>query len=281
MKRYIKASEEQFVSGFFFEFGNKGIFLCSDKVNLTDNIVKQIIHIICDIKKVSEERRYQYIYDRDTLNDFRRRIEKAELITHKDASHPYYTIKGKNFTLNMPEDEFRSCITVKEDADSRNHSKIRDLYCSTEGKYSSSKLLDDLDWIEGLYWDVDGHSFTVTGVNGWNLSCQITESWISEDTWKDQTNSEWYDIKLSESGEDICFVNREYPKFRFCASAAFNYDSKCPKEFNVYEKYLPSDESDEDEYEEDLDDYTPSASRGDYSPSNPWDAPGMSIHDFI
>lgn len=31
----------------------------------------------------------------------------------------------------------------------------------------------------------------------------------------------------------------------------------------------------------DEDDYTPSATMGDYSPSNPWDAPGMSIRDFI
>ena len=29
------------------------------------------------------------------------------------------------------------------------------------------------------------------------------------------------------------------------------------------------------------DDYTPSATHGDYSPSCPWNAPGMSIHDFI
>lgn len=29
------------------------------------------------------------------------------------------------------------------------------------------------------------------------------------------------------------------------------------------------------------DEYTPSATNGDYSPSNPWDAPGMSIRDFI
>lgn len=29
------------------------------------------------------------------------------------------------------------------------------------------------------------------------------------------------------------------------------------------------------------DDYCQSSTRGDYSPSNPWDAPGMSIHDFI
>ena len=27
--------------------------------------------------------------------------------------------------------------------------------------------------------------------------------------------------------------------------------------------------------------YIPSAENGDYSPSNPWDAPGMSIKDFI
>ena len=28
-------------------------------------------------------------------------------------------------------------------------------------------------------------------------------------------------------------------------------------------------------------DYTPSAENGDYSPSNPWDAPGMKMSDFI
>jgi antitoxin component YwqK of YwqJK toxin-antitoxin module len=29
------------------------------------------------------------------------------------------------------------------------------------------------------------------------------------------------------------------------------------------------------------DEYVPSSENGDYSPSNPWDAPGMSISDFI
>lgn len=28
-------------------------------------------------------------------------------------------------------------------------------------------------------------------------------------------------------------------------------------------------------------DYIPSSTNRDYSPSNPWDAPGMSIRDFI
>ena len=36
-----------------------------------------------------------------------------------------------------------------------------------------------------------------------------------------------------------------------------------------------------DNDKEDEEEYVPSAENGDYSPSNPWDAPGMSIHDFI
>ena len=27
--------------------------------------------------------------------------------------------------------------------------------------------------------------------------------------------------------------------------------------------------------------YVPSSTAGDYGPGNPWDAPGMSVHDFI
>jgi hypothetical protein len=37
----------------------------------------------------------------------------------------------------------------------------------------------------------------------------------------------------------------------------------------------------DDDCEQDDDDYTPSTENGDYSPSNPWDAPGMKISDFI
>ena len=40
---------------------------------------------------------------------------------------------------------------------------------------------------------------------------------------------------------------------------------------------------DEDSYDDDYEDeeYIPSSTYGDYSPSNPWDAPGMSASDFI
>lgn len=41
----------------------------------------------------------------------------------------------------------------------------------------------------------------------------------------------------------------------------------------------------EEETEEDIEyrkgNYYSSSTNGDYSPSNPWNAPGMSIHDFI
>ena len=48
------------------------------------------------------------------------------------------------------------------------------------------------------------------------------------------------------------------------------------------EEYYPDLEAEPTEFEKAyMDRYTPSVTNGDYGPSNPWDAPGMSIHDFI
>lgn len=50
---------------------------------------------------------------------------------------------------------------------------------------------------------------------------------------------------------------------------------------NTRESY---EHSEEDEYLEDYEsweEYCSSSTHGDYSPSNPWDAPGMCISDFI
>ena len=44
---------------------------------------------------------------------------------------------------------------------------------------------------------------------------------------------------------------------------------------------VDEDSYDEDEELFDDEDYVPSSSRRDYGPSNPWDAPGMSVKDFI
>ena len=42
---------------------------------------------------------------------------------------------------------------------------------------------------------------------------------------------------------------------------------------------LGVDEDEEDYYEDE--EYVPSSTNGDYGPSNPWDAPGMRISNFI
>lgn len=63
----------------------------------------------------------------------------------------------------------------------------------------------------------------------------------------------------------------------------------CPSAVDFVENFLkyngepeediePVLEPDEDDWD---DHYTPSATHGDYSPSCPWNAPGMSISDFI
>jgi hypothetical protein len=46
-----------------------------------------------------------------------------------------------------------------------------------------------------------------------------------------------------------------------------------------YEFDIDGVRSEDEEYAED--EYVPSAENGDYGPSNPWDAPGCSINDFI
>lgn len=62
----------------------------------------------------------------------------------------------------------------------------------------------------------------------------------------------------------------------------WNEEYEAAKYFSGY-----NEESEDDYIEEEMnmddnsiDDYT-SSCYGDYSPSNPWDAPGMSINDFI
>lgn len=90
-----------------------------------------------------------------------------------------------------------------------------------------------------------------------------------------------FDIDEVRSGDLEC--RHQYP----C-----DYLSDCP--YNATGGYdcrnfcgLGVDE-DEEDYEDDVDDwgraeieYEKSSSNGDYGPSNPWDAPGMKISDFI
>lgn len=75
--------------------------------------------------------------------------------------------------------------------------------------------------------------------------------------------------KLKQQMDIVVIDNCEYlqsknhPEFRLCANAAFNYPWN------------------EEEREEDCDYEHMSSTNEDYSSSNPWDAPSMSVKDFI
>ena len=153
------------------------------------------------------------------------------------------------------------------------------LYSST-----SVECSDDVEYDgkihEGLVWDRNGHEYRVVELTVPGERCKVTERWLSEDSGKElEQTREW---SIAEDPER--FIDEEdnpiefmYPAEqnstiwnRFYATSALNFEEP-------YSDYETSDdyESEDDER------YTPSATRGDYSPSSPWNAPGMSIHDFI
>ena len=53
-----------------------------------------------------------------------------------------------------------------------------------------------------------------------------------------------------------------------------DFDWQCDSETEAWDWFNSYEGFEEDEY-------CPSSTNGDYSPSNPWNAPGMSISDFI
>ena len=64
-------------------------------------------------------------------------------------------------------------------------------------------------------------------------------------------------------------------KATLCSYCKSDLCEWCQVERIVSQAETELDEENDDEH------YAPSSTYGDYSPSNPWDAPGMSIHDFI
>ena len=146
---------------------------------------------------------------------------------------------------------------------------------------SISEAQSDCKWMEGLYWDIDGHTMTVANVQGYpTFECDVVESWISEDTWEDRESAEKYFIKEDENGH-VYLESSTYPDYKLYLNSAFNYMSKVPAEFDELDFLREDKTSADSDYDEYDDEYTPSATGGDYSPSSPWNAPGMSIHDFI
>ena len=147
---------------------------------------------------------------------------------------------------------------------------------------SISDAKSDCKWMEGLYWDIDGHTMTIANVQGYpTFTCDVVEKWIGEDTYEEHESAEKYLIKEDKFGH-VYLENCEHPEYKLYLNSAFNYMSQVPEEFDEL-AFLREESGSDDEYDDYDDDeyYTPSATGGDYSPSSPWNAPGMSIHDFI
>lgn len=86
--------------------------------------------------------------------------------------------------------------------------------------------------------------------------------------------------KLLTSVDDNCYEFSE--KVNVIKGSGITADELKALGFDYMNDWI--EDTSDDEWEEsdwDDEDYIPSATRGDYSPSNPWDAPGMSIKDFI
>ena len=151
----------------------------------------------------------------------------------------------------------------------------------------SSEIIKNKKIQPGMYWISDG--FMKTCISRSGNTCRIQEEWINEDTGKDMKIAGTYNIAETDSGEEFAYC-REYKEYALSDDESKNWWSRlyASGAANYPWDYDDSNEYSEDNYEMNgsddpyLDDhYTPSAIAGDYGPGNPWDAPGMSIHDFI
>ena len=114
MKRYIRSTTIETTGGFFLEAGNRAIFFKTEGTNITDKVVRKFINTVCDMKGVGDNIRQSVLYDKPTLADFRRRINRVVLEEVDNPGVHYFSIKGKNFTLNFPEDDFQREVIVVE-----------------------------------------------------------------------------------------------------------------------------------------------------------------------
>lgn len=99
------------MNGFLMNIGNKDLFLISEKKNITDDIARAFINKICDIRNKPVELKERALNDKPTLNDFKRRIDKATLEHKKTQNgYEYDSVVSKNFMLSIPNEEKDSLI---------------------------------------------------------------------------------------------------------------------------------------------------------------------------
>lgn len=108
----IRANSSYTKQGFWFEIGRKGYFYEIDQHNITDKIVRKFINAVCDERGTGDSIRRKALYDKPTLEDFKRRIGRATL-QYKDTDFvEYYTVSGNGFTLNFPCEDFENEVIL-------------------------------------------------------------------------------------------------------------------------------------------------------------------------
>ena len=136
-----------------------------------------------------------------------------------------------------------------------------------------------------------GHTDSYTGLYGGNYTVKVvarTENtvtlrsfWIAEDTGEDCHDDTVYDIEVHDLVNGI--ESERIVIWEYRGERGYLYPVSEDFRDYVYEwGKLPTDDEDEEiDWNYHFDREYRSAYDGDYSPSAPWNAPGMSVHDFI
>ena len=130
----------------------------------------------------------------------------------------------------------------------------------------------------GLY----GGSYTVEVVGRTNNTVTMRSYWIAEDTGEECHEDETHEIELHRIAKGIYVERYEVYEYRgskaYVPAADINIidyimeHGEMPKEPRVNDDWFD---------DADFDGYYYYSSGSDYSPSCPWNAPGMSPQDFI
>lgn len=157
----------------------------------------------------------------------------------------------------------------------KKYSMIEIAYESGNVQYAVVLKFDDTktpgeQWLQGHYFN----NFADACVYASELAREITYDRMSEIATRFKDALQLADDELlRETCEDDLFMEEhEYKYFEIGSS---NNEADYDDDDSLF------DDEDFEDFDEDNRPYTPSATNGDYSPSCPWNAPGMSISDFI
>lgn len=158
--------------------------------------------------------------------------------------------------------------------------QLHDSFMSSKTAVTSATIVDNGKIQPGLVFYKDGFTHRVTWVSNDHKTCKEEETWISEDTGEPMRRVHKCNIAQDENGNEFYYLP-EYKEYAFNSSEPDGYSWWARTYAKGADNYPSNSEIDDDDFEEYEEEYVPSAYNDDYSPSHPWDAPGMRMSDFI